>query len=646
MMVVEEEESDQKKTPQKDGENTKNVLVEEREKKQDDCPDETSYENIFNNLEAIGIPIQATRRNVTRVGDTPPRGLVLGAVNVRGHGGIQLTIATREHEELSRLLARFFRAHCPDPDFTYTTIQINYNYQAQLHVDRYNLGPSYIVGLGDWKEANNISLSEDIAGMLWVYGRGALDCRKKWIHFDGNVPHQTLPFSGTRYTLIYFTHCSQSMLPKSERTYLTQLGFPLPDKNLIKAPHMRTAEERLIAARLALDLFLTRNSNSNTVTEEDYLKQKEEFLIDGIGNRPCQRIAIISTANEWTAPELKRYRGKRLRKQSELSDDESKLAQSSHTEIEKIIDGALIEDAVNTRPKFIPWIESWERNLGMRKEQKNGAKFLAKYAGLSFVDDDPYDANYIIATCSDAVIETERQRALCNKNAIEHRIIFGIEWCRFARHWTALTRLRNEQTFIDDSSDVEKYPIDDSLIKMILASPYNIDLDFFGDIEQLKKQRSEYYTAKHKVKTGSSSKTRSDAAELPSSALIHMIQVNLKIIINQNNPKSGKSAIRYEKYKYATDCKSFINLGGSRADLRNDLIRDHIHLADGSDWRQLSFVLQALQERALIHPEEKEEQLDENNNCEQHNSPPISVQETTFDDTAKNKRIKLLVHTP
>ncbi|KAH8044020.1 hypothetical protein JL721_12976 [Aureococcus anophagefferens] len=52
------------------------------------------------------IPVQDSRTNVTRPGAPAPRGLVLGAINC--------------------------------------------NYEAALHVDKFNLGPSYIVGVGDY----------------------------------------------------------------------------------------------------------------------------------------------------------------------------------------------------------------------------------------------------------------------------------------------------------------------------------------------------------------------------------------------------------------------------------------------------------------------------------------------------------------
>jgi hypothetical protein len=40
---------------------------------------------------------------------------------------------------------------------------------------------------------------------LWTYDQGPLNVKNRWMGFDGNLPHGTLCFTGTRYSLIYFT---------------------------------------------------------------------------------------------------------------------------------------------------------------------------------------------------------------------------------------------------------------------------------------------------------------------------------------------------------------------------------------------------------------------------------------------------------
>ena len=91
------------------------------------------------------------------------------------------------------------------PGFQFTSIQVNKNYESAMHCDQNNLGDSYIVGVGDYRD-----------GALYVHKRGAVACHDEWVNFDGNEPHCTLPYTGTRYTLIYFTHQSYSRLGSSQ----------------------------------------------------------------------------------------------------------------------------------------------------------------------------------------------------------------------------------------------------------------------------------------------------------------------------------------------------------------------------------------------------------------------------------------------
>ena len=95
--------------------------------------------------------------------------------------------------------------------------RLNHNFASALHVDDYNSGPSYIVGLGTYA-----------GGELWTLEHGPLDCHHSFCHYDGTEPHATLPFTGERYTLVFFTHQTHPRLGDADRSYLESLGFPLP----------------------------------------------------------------------------------------------------------------------------------------------------------------------------------------------------------------------------------------------------------------------------------------------------------------------------------------------------------------------------------------------------------------------------------
>ena len=52
--------------------------------------------------------------------------------------------------------------------------------------------------------------------------------------------------------------------------------------------------------------------------------------------------------------------------------------------------------------------------------------------------------------------------------------------------------------------------------------------------------------------------------------------------LTQENPKRGTSAARYDTYKCATTLQMVLDLGGSRGDLANDIIKGYIHIEDQS----------------------------------------------------------------
>lgn len=55
--------------------------------------------------------------------------------------------------------------HLPS-SFEWTTIQLNLNYLSTLHVDRSNLGASYIIGFDDYD-----------GGELYIYEQGTVCCK-------------------------------------------------------------------------------------------------------------------------------------------------------------------------------------------------------------------------------------------------------------------------------------------------------------------------------------------------------------------------------------------------------------------------------------------------------------------------------------
>jgi len=86
-----------------------------------------------------------------------------------------------------------------DPDFQYTTIQINKNVKCKTHKDKNNVGASLALALGDFEGGGIIQYNIDGSEKF-------IDTKNCFKYQDGNIPHTTAPFTGERYALIFFFH--------------------------------------------------------------------------------------------------------------------------------------------------------------------------------------------------------------------------------------------------------------------------------------------------------------------------------------------------------------------------------------------------------------------------------------------------------
>jgi len=87
-----------------------------------------------------------------------------------------------------------------DPSFKFTSIQYNKNNRAARHRDAKNVGVSYIVGLGDYTGGELIIFDENEKNPV------KHDIKDKFYSFNGSVyPHETAPYKGERYTLVFYS---------------------------------------------------------------------------------------------------------------------------------------------------------------------------------------------------------------------------------------------------------------------------------------------------------------------------------------------------------------------------------------------------------------------------------------------------------
>lgn len=144
-------------------------------------------------LQDTKFPKCYSRKNIDKGIDA----FVLGDVNYRGQAF--LDYKTRGPSKYNKKFPELFKAikkmmNMYDPDFKFTTIQLNKNVLSPPHVDKNNVGPSYIIGLGDYE-----------GGKLVIEGK-EYNIKNRFKKFDGTRGHWVTPFEGVRYTLVFFTH--------------------------------------------------------------------------------------------------------------------------------------------------------------------------------------------------------------------------------------------------------------------------------------------------------------------------------------------------------------------------------------------------------------------------------------------------------
>ena len=132
-----------------------------------------------------------TRKKLRQPGQvTPYYQFALGRV-VKLDEGITSSQFNKRFPELLAVCRALVRAY--DPNFKYDAIQVNKNQQCAAHKDTNNEGPSLIIGLGKYT-----------GGQLLVEKTQKFNIRNKFVSFDGRLLHETPPFEGERYSLVFF----------------------------------------------------------------------------------------------------------------------------------------------------------------------------------------------------------------------------------------------------------------------------------------------------------------------------------------------------------------------------------------------------------------------------------------------------------
>lgn len=123
------------------------------------------------------------------------------------------------------------------PKFAFTSIQINKNFNGALHVDSRNVGPSMMLTVG----------TDIQGGQLYVHKQGTMNTKNNIIFFNGNNPHITLPYSGVRYSIVFFTHLSARTVYErypSGIQLLRKVGYNIPHRTTYEMLYEQFIEEK------------------------------------------------------------------------------------------------------------------------------------------------------------------------------------------------------------------------------------------------------------------------------------------------------------------------------------------------------------------------------------------------------------------
>ncbi len=173
----------------------------ERKNKRTDLRLKDKKPKLINLLTELKFPT-TTRKNIA---DQPYRGFVLGKViSWAGKGekaGYRKLLSNKSTIPKYKPLYEESVNHMKslDKDFEFTSIQYNKNCQCKKHKDKNNVGISTIIGFGNYTGGELIVYDED--------GNNPVlhDIKNKPFKFNGSIyPHETAPFEGERYTLVYY----------------------------------------------------------------------------------------------------------------------------------------------------------------------------------------------------------------------------------------------------------------------------------------------------------------------------------------------------------------------------------------------------------------------------------------------------------
>eukprot|EP00927_Polykrikos_kofoidii_P079659 TRINITY_DN76456_c0_g1_i1.p1 TRINITY_DN76456_c0_g1~~TRINITY_DN76456_c0_g1_i1.p1 ORF type:complete len:446 (+),score=78.94 TRINITY_DN76456_c0_g1_i1:80-1339(+) len=204
------------------------ILQERRKIKPEEVGEVLSY---------WGFQQNENRVNVLPEGQNWVYSDTLGALR-RRTGEYGITPPTKHYPNVAALFCQWLKDEDSElgRKFVCTSINLNANYAAKRHRDQNNEGPSTIRAFGNftggklvyWPGDKHSPPRPDVE-TLAQKDRVVLDIKSQSFLFDGCRAHEVEPFSGERFSMVFFTSKGYHKLPVKQQEYLKQKArFPWP----------------------------------------------------------------------------------------------------------------------------------------------------------------------------------------------------------------------------------------------------------------------------------------------------------------------------------------------------------------------------------------------------------------------------------
>lgn len=192
--------------------------------------------DVLSVLRAWGFKENVDRPNVTPEGQEFVYSDTVGLQKARD-GRLLVSSATVPFPAFTRILVQYLRDHWPKDlpsDFPFTSISVNAAYAAPRHRDKNNAGPSLLKCFGNFEGGQLRYWPDDPVrgldvGLLKEEDAQVLDASSpEAVAFDGRKAHEVVPFTGERFSLVFFSSGRCNKAPAKTRASLESMGFRFP----------------------------------------------------------------------------------------------------------------------------------------------------------------------------------------------------------------------------------------------------------------------------------------------------------------------------------------------------------------------------------------------------------------------------------